>query len=145
MRFACLVITDDIYVLSLDGPQNMTSTNALRVKFVAVLGSQTELGNGCIIGAMCNVSSHETLADNTVVYHKGVHRRRSWGSSSQDPPNHATRGSAYGRTNPNFGQKIMTFLSENTVSSKVFFSVRQAEKVWCIFKSSTVFIMFDNS
>lgn len=43
--------------------------------FVAVLGSQTELGNGCIVGAMCNVSSHETLADNTVVYGSRCERR----------------------------------------------------------------------
>lgn len=40
----------------------------------AHLGSQTELGSGCIIGTMCSLTSHETLPDNTVVY--GAHCER---------------------------------------------------------------------
>jgi len=40
----------------------------------AHLGSQTELGSGCIVGTMCSLTSHESLPDNTVVY--GVHCAR---------------------------------------------------------------------
>ena len=47
----------------------------MSVSVSAVLGSQTQLGNGCIIGSMCNVSSHEILADNTVVYGSRCERR----------------------------------------------------------------------
>jgi len=41
---------------------------------LAHLGSQTELGSGCIIGTMCSLTSHETLPDNTVIY--GAHCQR---------------------------------------------------------------------
>jgi len=40
----------------------------------AHLGSQTELGNGCIVGAVCSLTSRETLPDNTVVC--GAHCER---------------------------------------------------------------------
>jgi dynactin-6 len=41
----------------------------------ARLGRQTELGNGCIIGAMCSVTCRESLADNTVIYGSKCERR----------------------------------------------------------------------
>lgn len=40
----------------------------------AHLGSEAELGNGCIIGTMCSLTSRETLPDNTVVH--GAHCER---------------------------------------------------------------------
>ena len=43
--------------------------------FSAYLGRHTELSNGCIIGAMCHVTSHEMLAENTVIYGDKCHRR----------------------------------------------------------------------
>ena len=39
------------------------------------VGRQTVLSHGCVIGAMCEVTSQETLPENTVVYGKCCHRR----------------------------------------------------------------------
>lgn len=41
----------------------------------AYVGSETELGSGCIVGAKCSLTSHETLPDNTVVYGAQCERR----------------------------------------------------------------------
>jgi hypothetical protein len=57
--------------------------------------------------------------------HIGVDRG---GSPGPDPPNHATRGVRLWTDPPNFWTKKMTFVSSDTDSSEVFFSVRQAEK-----------------
>ncbi|XP_074661363.1 dynactin subunit 6-like [Tubulanus polymorphus] len=47
--------------------------NVLEAK--AVVGPKTRLSNGCIIGAMCEVTSPETLVENTVVYGADCGRR----------------------------------------------------------------------
>lgn len=39
------------------------------------LGRYTELTSGCVIGAMCEVSTHEKLKENTVVYGRTCERR----------------------------------------------------------------------
>ncbi|XP_050397087.1 dynactin subunit 6 [Patella vulgata] len=41
----------------------------------AQVGSNVELTSGCIIGAMCNVSCNEKLAENTVIYGSNCERR----------------------------------------------------------------------
>ena len=50
--------------------------------FAAHLGRQTELTNGCIIGAGCKVTSQEVLPENTVVYGENCARR----VQSERPP-----------------------------------------------------------
>merc|ERR1711893_215140 len=47
--------------------------NILEAK--AHLGRETELTNGCIVGAMCHVSSNEVLPENTVIYGSECERR----------------------------------------------------------------------
>jgi dynactin-6 len=37
--------------------------------------SQVELTSGCIIGVMCNVTSNETITDNTVISGSSCDRR----------------------------------------------------------------------
>jgi len=54
--------------------------NILEAK--ARLGRQTELSNGCIIGAMCQVTSEERLPENTVIYGANCERR----IQSERPP-----------------------------------------------------------
>nr|XP_037278395.1 dynactin subunit 6-like isoform X1 [Rhipicephalus microplus] len=39
------------------------------------LGRYTELTSGCVIGAMCDVSTHEKLKENTVIYGRTCERR----------------------------------------------------------------------
>ena len=46
------------------------------------MGRETELSNGCIIGAMCDVTSHELLPENTVIYGSTCDRRQQ----SERPP-----------------------------------------------------------
>ena len=41
----------------------------------AYLGRHTELSSGCIIGAMCHVTSQEMLPENTVIYGEKCERR----------------------------------------------------------------------
>ncbi|XP_064596584.1 dynactin subunit 6-like [Liolophura sinensis] len=41
----------------------------------ARVGRQTELTNGCIIGAMCSVASNEVLQENTVIFSSDCERR----------------------------------------------------------------------
>ena len=41
----------------------------------AYLGRHTSLSSGCIIGAMCHVTSHEMLPENTVIYGEKCDRR----------------------------------------------------------------------
>jgi len=47
--------------------------NVLEAK--AVLGHNTILSNGCIIGSMCTVTTNEVLPENTVVYGSRCERR----------------------------------------------------------------------
>ncbi len=46
------------------------------------MGRETELSNGNIIGAMCEVTSHELLQENTVIYGEKCERRQQ----SERPP-----------------------------------------------------------
>jgi len=55
--------------------------NILEAK--AFLGRHTELTNGCIIGAHCNVTSREVLTENTVIYGSKCERRLQ---SERPPP-----------------------------------------------------------
>ncbi|XP_070546435.1 dynactin subunit 6-like [Ptychodera flava] len=41
----------------------------------ALVGRNTELSNGCIIGAACDVTSHEVLPENTVIFGGNCNRR----------------------------------------------------------------------
>ncbi|ESO89713.1 hypothetical protein LOTGIDRAFT_192604 [Lottia gigantea] len=41
----------------------------------AYVGNNVEVSNGCIIGAMCNVTSNEVLSENTVIYGSKCERR----------------------------------------------------------------------
>lgn len=59
---------------------NVGDNNILEAK--ARLGRHTQLTNGCIIGAMCDVSSHEVLPENTVIYGASCERR----IQSERPP-----------------------------------------------------------
>ncbi|KAK2167701.1 hypothetical protein LSH36_25g07043 [Paralvinella palmiformis] len=47
--------------------------NVLEAK--AVVGRNTILSNGCIIGAMCHVTSNEVLPENTVIFGSNYERR----------------------------------------------------------------------
>lgn len=47
--------------------------NVLEAK--AKVGRQTELTNGCIVGAMCEVVSEEIIPENTVIYGRKCERR----------------------------------------------------------------------
>lgn len=49
---------------------------------LAQLGRKTELTNGCIIGAMCEVTSQEVIPENTVIYGAKCERR----VQSERPP-----------------------------------------------------------
>ena len=42
---------------------------------LARVGQSTELSNGCILGAMCEVTSSEMLPENTVIYGSNCERR----------------------------------------------------------------------
>ena len=42
----------------------------------ARIGRQTELSNGCIVGAKCILLSHEMLPENTVIYGTNCQRRQ---------------------------------------------------------------------
>ncbi|XP_077996578.1 dynactin subunit 6-like [Glandiceps talaboti] len=45
------------------------------VEAKAVVGRNTELSNGCIIGADCEVTSQEVLSENTVIFGRSCNRR----------------------------------------------------------------------
>jgi dynactin-6 len=42
-----------------------------------LIGPDIEVTDGCIVGAMCQLTTKETLAENTVIYGKDCHRRHA--------------------------------------------------------------------
>ena len=52
---------------------NVGDNNILEAK--SKVGRHTSLPNGCVIGAMCEVTSQETLPENTVIYGQCCSRR----------------------------------------------------------------------
>ncbi|XP_072173601.1 dynactin subunit 6-like isoform X2 [Diadema setosum] len=45
------------------------------VESKASIGRETELSSGCVIGAFCNITSHETLPENSVIFGDNCRRR----------------------------------------------------------------------
>ncbi|XP_071826504.1 dynactin subunit 6-like isoform X3 [Apostichopus japonicus] len=48
------------------------------VEAKAAVGRDTELTRGCVIGAFCEVTGHEALADNTIIYGDQYDQRRQY-------------------------------------------------------------------
>jgi len=60
-------------VASTSESMSIGDNNVLEAK--SILGPSTKLTNGCIIGAMCELSSPEIIPENTVIYGKKCERR----------------------------------------------------------------------
>lgn len=53
-------------------------TKLSRFSLSAAVGRDTELTRGCVIGAFCEVTGHEALADNTIIYGDQYDQRRQY-------------------------------------------------------------------
>ena len=60
--------------------KSIGSNNVFEAK--TFIGSEVEVTNGCVIGAMCRVDGCETLSENTVIYGQNNHRRKA----AEKPP-----------------------------------------------------------
>ncbi|RWS25196.1 hypothetical protein B4U80_03788 [Leptotrombidium deliense] len=68
------------------------------LEYKSRLSAETSLGNGCVIGAMCDVRWNELLGDNIVVYGPQCKRR----VQSEKPPNQTLQIDFLSKIMPNY-------------------------------------------